>query len=272
MIQSIVNVVARAADEVLIEYHKTVPSEIDWKSDHSPLTQADRRSHAVLFEGLLREYPQIPILSEEGGRIPHSERRDWDLFWCLDPVDGTKEFIRKTGQFTINVALIKKGVPVFGVVCAPAMNLWYFAESEGGAWRMRGSSELSRAERIESIQTQVTDSEPRIVASKDHCGPRVKKLLDAYPHATVKSIGSSLKFCMVADGSADVYYRDMPTCEWDTAAAQVIVECAGGNVYTEQGQRLIYNKKNFVNPGLITCGKLGHSWVEAIRQLGLTSV
>jgi 3'(2'), 5'-bisphosphate nucleotidase len=271
MIKSVVAVVERAAVEVLSQYRRNATAPIDWKSDDSPLTQADRRSHTVLSQGLLRDYPQIPLLSEEGRCIPYSERRKWDSFWCIDPVDGTKEFIKRTGQFTINVALIEKGVPVLGVVYAPAIDIWYFADRDRGAWRLRGTSNLSRAEQIRAGQTHPEYPKPRIVASRDHCGPRVKRLLEAYPQAKVENIGSSLKFCMVADGSADLYYRDVPTCEWDTAAAQVIVECAGGNVFTEQGQRLTYNKNDGVNPGLITCGRGGHSWVEAIRRLDLSS-
>ncbi|MCH8488136.1 MAG: 3'(2'),5'-bisphosphate nucleotidase CysQ [Candidatus Cyclonatronum sp.] len=264
MLEQIIEIAKKAGAAVLEEYHKPVPSDVDWKSDQSPLTVADRVSHAIIAKELGRLFPDIPLLSEEGAEIPYEARRYWRRFFCVDPVDGTKEFIKKTGHFTVNIALIEEGNPVLGVIYVPAERLLYYAARGKGAFKQEREEEPQqiRAHREYKKEWGLT-----VVASKDHAGPKVKRLFEEFPHAQTKSMGSSLKFCMVAEGIANLYLRDVPTYEWDTAAAQAIVEEAGGHVFTESGAPLMYNKEDLLNPGLITVGEGGKHWVGVIQGL-----
>lgn len=264
MIHNLVRVAQLAGQEILKEYHKEVPSGIDWKADNSPLTIADKLSHQVIARELNRLYPEIPLLSEEGANIQYQERKKWDRFFCVDPVDGTKEFIKKTGHFTVNIALIEKSSPVLGVIYVPAQNLIYYSEKNRGAFRQHGDESPAQIKADREFSDTAGLS---VVASRDHAGPRVQKLFKAFPDAQTLSIGSSLKFCLVAEGKANLYYRDVPTYEWDTAAAQAIVEEAGGLVLIENGTPLTYNKENLLNPSLITVGNGGVKWIEIIRNL-----
>jgi 3'(2'), 5'-bisphosphate nucleotidase len=166
-------------------------------------------------------------------------------YWLVDPLDGTKEFLKGTNEFTVNIALMDDNYPVLGVVHAPAINLTYCGAVQLGAWRHQGAR----------ISTRPADAANlAIVASKDHAGPLVQELLARHPQASLRSMGSSLKFCLVAEGAADIYLRDVPTMEWDTAAAQCIVEAAGGRVCTLDGVRLRYGKEGMRNPALLTVG------------------
>ncbi len=255
-----------ASARILEEYDKEVPTDIDWKSDESPLTAADKKAHEAIQSGLTASFPEIPLMSEEGRDIPYAERSGWKKFWCVDPMDGTKEFIKKTGQFTVNIALIVGNKPVFGMIYAPAASLLYFAEQAEGAWKSETGS-LSDAVQIHADHTYTRESELTIVASRDHAGPGVQKLFEEFPKAQTQSMGSSLKFCLIADGKADLYYRDVPTFEWDTAAAQCIVVEAGGSIVTDKGMPLRYNKENLRNPGLITVGKHGSGWISLIKNM-----
>lgn len=262
LIQEIINIARSAGELIQQEYKK--PPVVNWKSDDSPLTQADKKSHDHILKRLIESFPEIPVLSEEGVDISYAERSKWDKFWCVDPIDGTKEFIKKTGQYTINIALIQNGEPIIGVIYVPSLSLLYFAEKGSGAFKLDNSKKNGQAEPINV--RELNHEEINVVASKDHAGPAVKKLIEALPNATTKSMGSSLKFCLVAEGEADVYYRDVPTFEWDTAAAQAIVEEAGGKVYTLDGRALKYNKKNLRNPSLITFGSDWKFWESRIKM------
>jgi 3'(2'), 5'-bisphosphate nucleotidase len=180
----------------------------------------------------------------------------------VDRLDGTKEFVKRTNEFTVNVALMKDRLSVLGIVHAPALNLTYRGGQELGAWRQ------TRGEPPTPISTRKVDSsEFVIVASKDHVGPWVSAMLSRLSHREIRSMGSSLKFCLVAEGKADIYLRDLPPMEWDTAAAQCIVEAAGGGVYSLNGEPLSYGKPNLKNPPIITVGDTSFDWGSLVSDL-----
>ncbi len=252
--------IAREAGHVILDHYGT-ESPVDYKADDSPLTQADRASHRLIVDRLRAAFPDIPVLSEESPAEEVAERRSWDRFWLVDPLDGTKEFIKKTGQFTVNIALVEGGEPVLGVVYVPAQGVTYFARRDEGAFRQDGDEE-PRAIRV-------CDAAPErlvVVASRDHAGPEVAAILEAITASGVEvasaSMGSSLKFCLVAEGEADLYPRTVPTMEWDTAAAQCIVEAAGGQVTTLDGTPLRYNKESLRNPSIMTAGDVSLDWQQ----------
>lgn len=229
------------------------------KSDLSPLTKADRASHYFLAGELPSLLPSVPVISEESPRAPAEARVADDLFWLVDPLDGTKEFIKGTREFTVNVALVQGGRPILGVVHAPALDLTYSGSLGSGAWRQQD------LQAPEPIRTRGADlSKLSVVASKDHAGPLVEAMLARLPSANLRSMGSSLKFCLVAEGEADLYLRDLPTMEWDTAAAQCIVEAASGGVYDLLGISLAYGKPDLRNGPIVTVGDVNFPWRELI--------
>ena len=226
------------------------------KQDASPLTLADTASHEFLMAALPGLAPGIPVVSEESApeSAPAAGR-----FWLVDPLDGTKEFVKGTNEFTVNIALIEAGRPVLGVVHAPALGVTYFASRDTGAWFQSGGSPAVR------ISTRRADpARLAVVASKDHAGPLVAAMLSRLPDAELKSMGSSLKFCLVAAGQADLYLRDLPTMEWDTAAAQCVVEAAGGGVYELSGTPLAYGKPGLRNGPIMTVGDPSFSWQNRV--------
>jgi 3'(2'), 5'-bisphosphate nucleotidase len=227
------------------------------KQDASPLTEADLAAHHFLVESLPAIVPGAPVISEESTPETHFSAFNLDRFWLVDPLDGTKEFLKATGEFTVNIALIEKGRPVLGVVHAPALDVTYFASVAGGAWRGLANGKPSRLATRRADITRLA-----VVASKDHAGPMVKDLLDRLSSPALRSMGSSLKFCLVAEGSADLYLRDVPTMEWDTAAAQCVVESAGGSVCMLEGQTLRYGKAGLKNPSLMTVGDREFPWQQ----------
>jgi len=243
----------KAGEEILHFYRNGVA--VTRKEDASPLTLADRASHDFLTESLRAIFPDTIVISEESVEAERRPVADVDRFWLVDPLDGTKEFIKGTNEFTVNVALIDKGHPVLGIVHAPALDLTYYGVREGGSWQAIGS------EPAKGIHTRPGKfSRMSVVASKDHAGPMVEELLSRLPDPQLQSMGSSLKFCLVAEGKADLYLRDLPTMEWDTAAAQCIVEGAGGGVYSLDGKPLAYGKDALRNPAIITVGDLSYNW------------
>ena len=238
------------------------------KSDHSPLTLADTRAHAII-QGCL-EKTGIPVLSEEGADIAYSERKNWETLWIVDPLDGTKEFVKRNGEFTINIALVKNRMPVMGVIYVPVWSRLYYAihyakDGGTGAWRV----DLDDPAAIESlpmeglmasaaaISVDATASRPyTIVGSRSHLTPEVEKFVDekkrVVGNVEFVAAGSSLKFCRIAEGSADIYPRFGPTMEWDTAAGDVIARAAGARVFRhDTGENLLYNKENLKNPWYI---------------------
>jgi len=230
---------------------------VEYKDDDSPLTLADKASHRVIVDALRELTPDIPVLSEESSEDAARDRKQWKRFWLVDPVDGTKEFIKQTGQFTVNIARIDGQVASLGVVHVPTTGVTYLGQADHGAWIRKADG------KAETIRTRRADLDRlTVVASKDHAGPVVEAFLARLSGAEKTSMGSSLKFCLVAQGEADFYPRVVPTMEWDTAAAQCIVEAAGGQVTDLEGRRLLYNRDDLRNPSLMAFGDPNVDWVE----------
>jgi 3'(2'), 5'-bisphosphate nucleotidase len=222
---------------------------VDWKSDNSPLTQADRIAHEVIEDMLIREYPEIPLLSEEGAGIDYALRKNWERFWLVDPLDGTREFINRRDEFTVNIALVESGFPVFGLIHAPASQTTYLGDIKAGR-ALRISAEGETALKVGGRSTGRV-----AVRSRSHASDEEEAVLGRYGVREFTSIGSALKFCLVAEGRADLYYRHGPTMEWDTAAGQAIVEAAGGKVLQMPSEeRFVYNKENLRNGSFLVLG------------------
>lgn len=253
MIEIVKTIAAEAGEKILSFYGKPIP--VEKKSDDSPLTKADLAAHNTIVAGLKDIDSSIPVLSEEASEVPFEERKNWDRFWVVDPMDGTKEFIKQTGEFTVNIALVQDGKSLLGVVYVPAKNLYYWAEHGLGAFK-QVKEDASLAIKVRKPDADALS----IVASRDHAGSMVQELLERFPTAQTQSMGSSLKFCLVAEGKADIYLRDVPTMEWDTAAAQCIVEESGGVVKDIEDKVLRYNKEVLRNPSIITLGDPLFAW------------
>lgn len=250
--------IAKAAGAEAMRFYGQ-PFNVDYKADDSPLTAADQAAHRLICTRLRDLTPDIPILSEESEPEEVAQRRSWSRFWLVDPLDGTKEFIKQTGEFTVNIALIVDGRSELGVIYAPATGLTYMAEKSAGAFKQLGDQppepiQVRRSPEREKGSGEAPREALTIVASRDHAGPLVERLFARYPDATTSSMGSSLKFCLVAEGKADLYLRDVPTMEWDTAAAQCILETAGGQIRELHGGVLGYNKESLRNPSIIAVG------------------
>ncbi|MCB9232970.1 MAG: 3'(2'),5'-bisphosphate nucleotidase CysQ [Bacteroidia bacterium] len=245
---------ARQAGSEIMRIYDTADFEsiTDYKSDSSPLTLADKASHAVIEAGLQRLHPEIPILSEEGKDIPYAERKEWRRFWCVDPLDGTKEFLKRNGEFTVNIALIQNGEPVLGVVYVPAKDWMFWNEPGIGAFVVRdGHEHIIHTRDFDSTAPNLT-----VVASRSHQTPEVEEYLKKLKSPQTTAMGSSLKFMLLALGEADIYPRLAPTMEWDTAAAQAVLVAAGGKVIQADTRLpLRYNKENLLNPWFIAAGK-----------------
>jgi 3'(2'), 5'-bisphosphate nucleotidase len=241
-----INQVAILAGEKIMEIYNDADFSrvVDFKADHSPLTLADKASHNIIEKELFKISPDIPLLSEEGRSIEYDERRHWNTFWLVDPLDGTKEFIKRNGEFTVNIALIDKDHPVLGVIYAPATDKLYYG--------MKGQGAFKREKGITSkIQVNKKEDNWIAVGSRSHSAPEEEQVLSKYPVKTSVSIGSSLKFCLLAEGEADIYYRYGPTMEWDTGAGQAILEAAGGKMLDNQQLTFAYNKKSLTNGSFI---------------------
>lgn len=235
---------SRQAGKAIMEIYQSGDNGETRKADDSPLTLADMASHRAIVEGLNAFTPDIPVLSEEASNIPYDTRRHWLRYWLVDPLDGTKEFIKRNGEFTVNIALVENGVPILGVVYAPVLDTCYYAAQGAGAHVQRGS-ELPRPMQV---RLHNGDEPIKVVASRSHSDARTAVLLEKLgPHESV-SMGSSLKFCLVAEGVAHFYPRLGPTMEWDTAAAHAVVVEAGGVVRDAAGVDLCYNKEDLHNP------------------------
>lgn len=251
--QIAVKAALEAGEKILEVYNSSDGIKVEIKSDESPLTQADLLSHEVITKYLLKT--KIPILSEEGSEIPYEERKLWEKLWIVDPIDGTKEFIKKNGEFTVNIALIENQKPVIGVVFAPVLNDLYVSEEGVGAYKVQTDSfniEDIDYSKMAQLPKERQDKTYTIVASRSHKSPETTKFIDEMKekHNGVNLIskGSSLKLCMVAEGEADCYPRFAPTMEWDTAAGQAICNHAGIDV-TDVGTKknMIYNREKLLN-------------------------
>ena len=231
------------AGKAILEIYNSDDFNVELKGDNSPLTKADKKAHNVIVSYL--EKTSIPILSEEGKGIPYEQRKDWEYFWMVDPLDGTKEFIKRNGEFTVNIALIQNSKAIAGVVYVPVTEKLYWSIGGEDAFVQSGG----RISKLESNKISLEDERLRIVASRSHLNDDTQKFLDGLKNPEIVSMGSSLKLLAIAEGKADVYPRFAPTMEWDTAAAQIIVEEAGAKVLQKGTDLpLEYNKENLLNP------------------------
>ncbi len=232
--------VALAAGAAIMEIYTSGDFGAEAKADDSPLTLADRAAHNVIAAQLADT--GLPLLSEEGRAIPYAERKDWHYYWLIDPLDGTKEFIKRNGEFTVNIALIHEQRAVLGVVYAPVLGVLYWGIAGQGAWRQEGDTEPT------PMRIAPSQAVRHIVASRSHLSAETAEYIAQYPGAETISMGSSLKFMLVAEGKAQLYPRFAPTMEWDTAAAQAIVEAAGGQVLMHpEGTPMLYNREEMLN-------------------------
>ena len=247
--------IARDAGAVILDiYHAAEGIEIDRKADDSPLTQADRAANAVICEALVHDVHPYPIISEENKAIPYAERKNYHRVWMVDPLDGTKEFIKRNGEFTVNIALLEAGRPTMGVVYTPVTGELFWAVEGEGAFRQADG----RTERLHTATYAENDSGLRLVCSRSHLNEATQTFVEQYDSPELVSKGSSLKFLLIAAGAADIYPRLAPTMEWDTAAAQIILTEAGGEVVrADDGRPLRYNKENLLNPHFIARGARG---------------
>ena len=275
-LEKVVAIAKEAGDAIMKIYARDFT--VEYKDDKSPLTEADLKSNEIICNALNSTlniqhptFQSIPILSEENKAEDYEVRKHWEYYWCIDPIDGTKEFIKKNGEFTVNIALIHKDTPVLGVVYAPALGEMYFAQKDQGAfkamvdnecWMLDGKINLENAKRLPLKTNNDPKNNITIVASKSHLTEETKSFIDNLTsniqHSTFISKGSSLKLVMVAEGVADIYPRLAPTMEWDTAAADAIVREAGKMTYqynpkpgTQNPEPLRYNKENLLNPWFV---------------------
>ena len=248
LIESLISI-SKEAGEAILKIYDLDDLGISHKEDNSPLTLADKASNEVICSQLEKLTPEIPILSEEGKGISFDKRKNWDTFWLIDPLDGTKEFIKKNGEFTVNIALINHFKPILGIVYAPVLNtIWYGSASEG-------AFKIIKDKKPEKINVLRYDNNEtvKVVSSRSHSNnTKLEEFLTDYPKHELVFMGSSIKICLVADGSAHIYPRLGPTMEWDTAAAHAVVKFAGGNILDmEDKNELSYNKENLLNPSFL---------------------
>lgn len=246
LLQLAITAAEAACQEILTVYHSG-DFQAEAKGDHSPLTLADKNAHAVIESILYAS--NLPVLSEEGKDIPYEERKNWQRFWLVDPLDGTKEFLKRNGEFTVNIALIENQKPVLGVVAVPVTGDVYFGQAGNGAFVKRGGSTSVLPKRI---PIGLQQSGLRVVASRSHRSEETEAFITSLINPSLVSQGSSLKFMLLAEGKADVYPRFAPTMEWDTAAAHAIVNEVGLSVLQKHsGVPLLYNKPDLLNPYFI---------------------
>jgi len=247
------------AGKAILEVYAT-DFDVQEKGDESPLTQADLASHHCIVRGLSALTPDIPIISEEEGLPSFAERGQWQRYWLIDPLDGTKEFVNRNGEFTVNIAFIESNRPIFGVVHVPVHDKTYIGcEGHGAELRLGDDAPVA-------ISVASTSAQPvRVVGSRSHRGASLDAYLERLGETDMVPMGSSLKFCVVAEGRADIYPRLGPTSEWDTAAAQAVVEQAGGKVLELDGKPLSYNAKSeILNPYFMVIGPTDHDWLALL--------
>ena len=253
-LQEAVIVIAREAAAAILQVYENA-FEVESKSDSSPLTAADLAAHHIIVDGLGRLTPDWPVLSEEAADIPWETRRHWGRYWLVDPLDGTREFVKRNGEFTVNIALIDQNVAIFGVVLAPVGGALWHGVLGQHAYRRDGQTDVQ-------LRTRAPATAPlRVAASRSHRDARTEALLARIGDAETVGLGSSLKFCRIADGTLDVYPRFGPTSEWDTAAAQCVLEAAGGAVLAPDGRAFRYNRRDtLLNGDFIALGDPQLPW------------
>jgi len=243
-LEKIVDIAKEAGNAIMKIYKKDF--KVEYKDDKSPLTQADTKANEIICNALIKLYPNIPIMSEENRQTDYEIRKSWEYYWCIDPIDGTKEFIKKNDEFTVNIALIHKNTPVLGVVYAPAIDEMYKAKKGEGAFKNN--------QKLPLHVNNNPEKKLSVVASKSHLSEETQSFIDNLKTETIEQVskGSSLKLCMVAEGIADIYPRLAPTMEWDTAAADAVVRESGKMTYQfENEEEVVYNKENLLHPWFI---------------------
>ncbi len=253
-----ITALAHRAGDCIMEVYAEAQIDASYKADHSPLTRADMAAHYLIVSELQKMTPEIPVLSEESQEVSYDVRQHWTRFWLVDPLDGTKEFIKKNADFTVNIALIDDGVPILGVVHAPALGVTYYGELGKGAFKQAGGA---------TVPITVGAYDPanfKVVASRSHGSEEQERFLDQIGATERVSRGSSLKLCLVAEGAAHLYPRFGPTMEWDTAAGQSVVIAAGGSVTDFGGTPLRYNKPDLHNPYFMVAGSPAFPWRKYI--------
>jgi 3'(2'), 5'-bisphosphate nucleotidase len=257
--------IAQQAGQAILEVYAE-NFEVDYKEDESPLTRADLASHCIIQDALAALTPDIPLLSEESAEIDFDTRSAWSTYWLVDPLDGTKEFVKRNGEFTVNIALIENHEPVLGVVHVPVSRTTYtgLPGKDGGP----GRAMRSRAdEDPERIGVRACREPMVVVGSRSHANPRLEEHLARLGEYELVSMGSSLKFCLVAEGRADFYPRLGPTSEWDTAAAHAVVLAAGGRIVQLDGTPLEYNRKaSLLNPEFLVIANDSRDWLSAFES------
>ena len=254
------------AGKAIMEIYDT-DFKIEYKDDNSPLTTADNASHHVIMTYL--QSTKLPVLSEEGKQLPFEKRKAWHQFWLVDPLDGTKEFIKRNGEFTVNIALVENGIPVAGVIYVPVTDVLYTGIKSEGAFKLKGTGDFKclveelKKKAVFLPEIKKTDAF-MVVASRSHLSAEteafIKNLKKDHTHIQIVSKGSSLKLCLIAEGAADIYPRFAPTMEWDTGAGHAIVSAAGGKVVLAEDEKtnVTYNKENLLNPWFIAEGEAYH--------------
>ncbi|NKB77865.1 MAG: 3'(2'),5'-bisphosphate nucleotidase CysQ [Gammaproteobacteria bacterium] len=262
LLSEILDIAIDAGKEILDVYENEFDVEI--KGDGSPLTMADQHAHNLIEHRLGKLETVIPVLSEESSGKVFEKRRNWQRFWLVDPLDGTKEFVKRNGEFTVNIALIENGMPILGVVHTPVRAISHYAALGLGAFRCEANGEVNPIHVRKSTREVMT-----MVASRSHAGADVEKyqknLEKDAGEVQVTNMGSSLKICLVAEGKADIYPRLGPTSEWDTAAAHCVLMVAGGKMVDITGKPLEYNKQNILNPWFLACGDPEIDWVQYVE-------
>ena len=255
LLLDICNVAIQAGNEILIFYNNNI--EVTHKEDLSPLTKADLASNKIILESLNNLNSNIPILSEES-LVDWSIRKNWKKYWLVDPLDGTKEFIKKNGEFTVNIALVENNKPTLGVIYVPAKSLLYLAEKNKGSFKSNTKDILENLDGIQKIAVSDKTNKTRIIGSRSHSNSTFDNWVkEKFPNGEIVQAGSSLKFCLIAEGKADIYPRFGPTSEWDIAAGHIIVNEAGGKIRTFQNDCIKYNtKENIINPEFYAIGKI----------------
>ncbi|WP_432472058.1 3'(2'),5'-bisphosphate nucleotidase CysQ [Amphritea sp. HPY] len=256
----VIDLAKLAGDRIMDIYQRDF--EVSDKADQSPLTEADLASHHCIVDGLKALTPDIPVLSEESDEQVMQDRINWSCYWLIDPLDGTKEFIKRNGEFTVNIALIENGKAVFGVVHAPALQITYWGGADIGAFKQESRGNVKQ---IKAAEIPSENNNWRVVGSRSHQSDDFREFMTRLPGADIVAMGSSLKLCLVADGNAHLYPRLGLTSEWDTAAAQAVVEAAGGQVlqYPELTP-LLYNSREdtLLNPYFIVCKQVVPQWAD----------
>jgi 3'(2'), 5'-bisphosphate nucleotidase len=263
LLSPVLEIARQASGEILKVYNSDF--DVERKDDNSPLTAADMAAHNTISKALKKLTPDVPILSEESAGLPYSTRKAWETYWLVDPLDGTKEFIKKNGEFTVNIALINNYEPILGVVHVPVTDVGYFASVDSAAFK-----QSSEEKPVEISARRASADALTVAGSRSHANEVQQRFFAALgPDTETINRGSSLKFCLIAEGVVDVYGRFGPTSEWDTAAAHCVVRQAGGEVSDLQLQALKYNTKDSVlNPHFLVMGDPGFDWGSYLKAAG----